>query len=222
MSDTKKTPVTRAALMTIVAEVMATLPDTLTVDDGMSAWTKISSVASGNKVYVPKREGAVKEVHISGWGKGLAGTVEPPKKIGKVEAFLDLEADDVEGNFRALINDLALQSPKAAKAKPAPAEKPVGEKPAPRRAKGDASAEESRVEEIKRRAAELGLGVSVELDKDGSAKDPEAFAEAVDAVARDMQRESEPAEAEVFVLSDPDLDVIVTAEQLEDAAPAMA
>jgi hypothetical protein len=184
MSD-KNATASRAALLAVANELAAADP-TLVVDDSATAWTKVTG-RSGNKVYFQKRD-SVAQVHLSGWGKGRAGTVEPPKANGKVEAWLDLSVEDPVAAFRELLVDLAAQPAPTAKAKEAAAPKAPKAEKAPRKPKEEsASAEQSRLDAIRARAKELGLGQDVELDSSGAAKDPQAFASAVDVVARDMQ-----------------------------------
>lgn len=180
MSDTKtvttkstKPSILRTDAIAVLENVAAANPGKLTYED-KSGWTKVTNESSKGRVYIQLRDD-VREVHLSGWGKGFEGTVEPPKANGKVEAWLDLSSPDAINNLETILNALARQEAPA----PAPKkERAVSQKPA--KAKSVTN-DEDRVAAIRARAAELGIGEKLETDVDGEAVDPVAFEAAVDA-----------------------------------------
>ncbi|MFA6159155.1 MAG: hypothetical protein WC763_06050 [Candidatus Paceibacterota bacterium] len=144
---TKQNTIERKRTDEILDRVQAAYPDALLVED-KSGFKKITSVASGNKVYVQLRDD-VREVHLSGWGDGLPGTIPPPKKNGKVFAWLDMNGDDPYAALEALLEALATQ---AAPTKAVAAPK-VPKEPKPKKAESD----DERLTRIKARVKELDL-----------------------------------------------------------------
>lgn len=152
MSDTeqvtkaKHPSIERRRVSEVLEAALAAAGDALSVEE-KTGWTKVTSKASGNKVYIQNRED-VREVHLSGFGAGLPGTVPPPRKNGKVEAHLDLAADDPYANLAAVLSALASQQ---APVKAAPAPK------APKEPKARPVSDDERVARIKERVTALGL-----------------------------------------------------------------
>jgi len=175
MSDTTKTTkpsILRTDVMAVLENVMATNPGKLTYDD-KSGWIKVTNESSKCHVYIQRRDD-VREVHLSGWGKGFEGTVEPPKANGKVEAWLDMSSPDAINNVEAVFSALASQEAPAAAPKK---ERAVSQKPAKVKS---VTNDEDRVAAIRARAAELGIGDRLDGNAEGDAVDPVAFEAAVD------------------------------------------
>ena len=132
-------------------EALASLPSGLTMTE-KAAWTKIVG-PSGARIYVSRAK-RVKQVDLSNFGKGLAGTTRPKVPNGKVQAHLDFRGsdDEVMARFTGILEALAAlpaPEPKAKKAaKPAPTAKPAK----------DPSKKTARKGKIKERATEMGLG----------------------------------------------------------------
>lgn len=141
----------------VVQRALEQYPDVLTVED-TSAYRKVISKTSGNKVYVQLGDN-VHEVHLSGFGEGFAGTTPPGKKNGKVQAHLDVTSDsalDVLWDaLVALASSEASAKPPTARAKKEPKQK--------------ADSDSDRLEKVKARAAALGLGVDSAADEQPSA-----------------------------------------------------
>ncbi len=95
--------------------------------------------------------------------------------------YMEYDSPNGSGKMRGYL----AQPAKAAKEK-APKEAKAPKVPKP--AKGEGA--KDRLEQIRLRAEELGLGADVKTDDDGEAVDPEAFAAAVDAVAQVEQTEA--------------------------------
>lgn len=173
MSEKSKKPtIDRAEAISVFEQVDAANPGKLTRED-KSGWIKVTSAASKNRVYIQNRED-VREIHLSGWGKDLPGTVEPPKANGKVQAHVDMEGDalaTLKSVLEALAEQVATEPSKKEKAEAAPKAPKEKKKP---------PSDADRVERIKKRAAELGLNKKLEVDEDGQAADPAAFEEAVE------------------------------------------
>ncbi len=156
MSETKsKGPaLDHTKVAEVLLRVVETHPDALKTEE-KSGFTKVESVATGNKVYVQRRDD-VREVHLSGFGAGRVGTVEPPRKNGKVQAWLDVNSADPYAVLEEVLVELATQQ---AADKPAAAPKAPRESKAdkPKVAKADATSDADRVSRIKARVAALNL-----------------------------------------------------------------
>ncbi len=175
----KRSSVSRERALEILAEVDAAGPGRLSRED-KSGWIKVTNALSKGRVYIQNRED-VREVHLSGWGAGFAGTVPPPKASGKVEAHLYMDGDDPLEALRAVLIALAAQEasaevPKKERAPAAPRERAEPKK--------KASTDVDRVNRIRERARELGISAKLEVDGEGVPVDPEAFEAAVDEAAQ--------------------------------------
>lgn len=154
----------------VLEAALASAGDALSVEE-KTGWTKVTSKASGNKVYIQNRED-VREVHLSGFGGGLAGTVPPPRKNGKVEAHLDMSGDDPYAALAAVLGELAGQQ---AAAKPAPAPK------APKEPKAKPVSDDERVARIKERVTALGL------DGEKEPEQPEVALDSTEAIIEESE-----------------------------------
>lgn len=150
MSDekTKKHPsIDRKRVDETLAAALAAHPDVLRSED-KTGWRKVTSTKSGCKVYIQLRDD-VREVHLSGFGEGLPGTVPPPRKNGKVLAHLDMNGSDPYAALAAVFDTLAGLT-EVEKAAPAPK--------APKEAKVKPVSDDERVKRIAARVEALGLG----------------------------------------------------------------
>lgn len=144
-----------ADAIAVLDNVRAAHPDLLEVEE-KTGWTKVTGRESGLKVYIQLRE-EVREIHLSGFGAGLPGTKEPPKKNGKVLAWIDMEGDDPASALEAALTTVATSKKEVKPAKPKPEVKAAT---APK--SDPAKKAEKRIEDLKKRAEALGLGSAVE------------------------------------------------------------
>lgn len=73
--------------MTAIIPVVNSRPETVKFEDKKS-WLKFEG-PTGLRLYISKTK-AVREIHLSGFGKDMPGTVPPPKHNGAVQAHLDM------------------------------------------------------------------------------------------------------------------------------------
>jgi hypothetical protein len=163
MSENEKTEkksskphILRSEALRVLNEVQAATGDALVVET-KSGWVKVSAAADPRtRIYIQDRDD-VQQVHLTGLGAGEPGTVAPPRKNGRVEAWLDVEAEDAVATLKSLIERVAAVTAPVKSERPA---KVAGET-APkteRAAKAGAVDDSERMKRLAKRAEELGVG----------------------------------------------------------------
>lgn len=148
-----KKPSTGGLDRALFDEAIAGRPEGLTVEE-KAAWTKLRG-PSGARIYVSKAK-RVKQVDLSGFGRGLAGTVKPKVDNGKVEAQLDFRGtpEQVMGRFVSLMEALAAIPEPTVEAEASDA----SDAPKPARKRGSSKKGSNRKTRIRERAEEMGAG----------------------------------------------------------------
>lgn len=147
-----------------IEAVLNARPSTVKFEDKKN-WLKFEG-PSGLRLYVAKQK-LVRQIDLSGFGKGLPGTIAPTKHNGSVEAHLDLASED------ALIN-LALILEMMGTGEVKPTEKPKAMRPASSPKTPDAklsslsdlaeAEKEARLQLILKVAKEKGAPISKETE----------------------------------------------------------